>query len=141
MPATFEYPWGTGRGALAKYDVAPGDIVVSVPQHLLLSLDAVAASELAILGMTDRLSDATQLAAFLLHERNLQERSVWHPYLQILPTSYDTTLYYSPADRAALSANCALRTDAILALLSKELALLKVLVGTLILLLSFPSRW
>eukprot|EP00047_Mylnosiga_fluctuans_P009529 m.11849 g.11849 ORF g.11849 m.11849 type:complete len:419 (+) comp2670_c1_seq1:2-1258(+) len=121
LPAVFP---GTGRGARARRDVAAGDVIVSVPPHLILSLDAMLQSPLRALPMHGRLSDPVQLAAFILYQRNLGPASRWHLYMAVLPLEYNTTLSFTAEEIALLPASCRERATATRAAAEREYGVL-----------------
>jgi hypothetical protein len=102
----------------------------SVPGPLVLSLDALYESPLATLGMRNILSDATQLAMFILFQRNLGSQSRWAPYMNVLPPSYTTTASFTESEIDILPSVCADRARAQLALMRREHKIASALVAT-----------
>lgn len=78
------------RGILATADLPADHVVLSVPEHLLMSTRSAARDpELsAVLQRHPRLSDRQVLMLHLLHEASKGESSFWAAYIQQLPRAY-----------------------------------------------------
>ncbi|KAL6069106.1 SET domain-containing protein 4, variant 3 [Balamuthia mandrillaris] len=103
-----------GRGLVATEDIAAGETLVSVPSRLLMNsrsarrslLGEVLVRKPSPMTVTNKRGGAHQqpplvmppmhtLVLFLLWERHLGTRSFWHPFIQQLPTSFTTSLYFT----------------------------------------------
>ncbi|XP_062570926.1 SET domain-containing protein 4-like [Saccostrea cucullata] len=87
----------TGRGMMTRETLRPGDVIVSIPQHLLITLETVLSSNIGDLIKRQKLKLSSQqlLSLFLLSERNKGDNSYWHPYIDTLPKSHTTVGYFS----------------------------------------------
>ncbi|XP_035825655.1 SET domain-containing protein 4 [Aplysia californica] len=100
-PALFE---GTGRGLRTRVRIKPGDTIVSIPAECLITTDTVLASPVGALIQRRRLQFTPQqlLSMFLIFERQKGAQSKWAPYLDTLPTTYGTPLYFSRSELSLL---------------------------------------
>ncbi|KAB0796778.1 hypothetical protein PPYR_10839 [Photinus pyralis] len=88
---------GYELGLLAERDVEESSLIITVPEALMMTIDAAEKSELGYLLETDPMlknMPNVALAIFLLLE-NFRGKSFWKPYMDILPTVYSTVLYFS----------------------------------------------
>ncbi|XP_048578650.1 actin-histidine N-methyltransferase isoform X2 [Nematostella vectensis] len=93
-----------GLGLRATADLQENQVFVAVPEKLLMSVVTAKKSSLGPLISREhglRSMPHVVLALHVLCER-LHEDSTWAPYLNILPRSYSTCLYFSPDDMMAL---------------------------------------
>ena len=74
------------------------------------------------------LSESTQLAAFILLQRALGPRSLWHPYISVLPASYSTAVTFTSEEIQHLRGAAKDRATALLILLRREFIILRDLV-------------
>ncbi|KAL6749765.1 hypothetical protein V8C86DRAFT_2833769 [Haematococcus lacustris] len=71
--------------AVASRPLQPGDLALSIPSHLVITLDRVFESEfVAELMVTDKLSELACLTLYLMYEKKLREDSFWQPYIKEL---------------------------------------------------------
>ncbi|XP_073241569.1 actin-histidine N-methyltransferase-like [Porites lutea] len=86
-----------GLGLKAIADIKSGELFASIPRKLMMSAETARNSELAPLIEKDNILRVMQNACLVLHVycEKLKKNSFWKPYLDILPTSYSTTLYFS----------------------------------------------
>mmetsp|Transcript_25834 Transcript_25834/g.40710 ORF Transcript_25834/g.40710 Transcript_25834/m.40710 type:complete len:459 (-) Transcript_25834:160-1536(-) len=99
-----KYP-GAGYGLQATEDLEENEPIVEVPFHLCITTDGAKRSWLSeIISENKWLEDSQDelLALFLMAEKDNPE-SEYAPYLRCLPTSYDTPLFWTPEERAALA--------------------------------------
>nr|XP_020645007.1 SET domain-containing protein 4 [Pogona vitticeps] len=87
MPA--EFP-GTGRGLMATKHLQAEDLIISLPEKCLLTTDTVLNSYLRkyIVEWKPPVSPLIALCTFLIAEKFGQEKSLWKPYLDLLPETY-----------------------------------------------------
>ncbi|XP_061177066.1 SET domain-containing protein 4-like isoform X2 [Saccostrea echinata] len=87
----------TGRGMMTRETLHPGDTIVSIPQHLLITVETVLSSSIGELVKRQKLKLSSQqlLSLFLLSERNKGDNSYWHPYIATLPMTHTTIGYFS----------------------------------------------
>jgi len=96
----------TGRGLQTCRNIAPGDLLVTVPLSLVISR-SFAKNYFTTTGQYSSpqiLSLSTQalLAFWLLKESKAGPRSSYYPYLQSLPKSYDNPFFCSPEEKLCL---------------------------------------
>merc|ERR1719384_1705521 len=85
-----------GLGLRVTGDIKQGEEVIRVPQKAMMSADTAKASSIGTLIEKDPLLQTMPnvvLAVHLLIERN-SPASIWEPYINPLPHSYTTVLYY-----------------------------------------------
>nr|XP_013036867.2 SET domain-containing protein 4 isoform X1 [Anser cygnoides]XP_047927370.1 SET domain-containing protein 4 isoform X1 [Anser cygnoides]XP_047927371.1 SET domain-containing protein 4 isoform X1 [Anser cygnoides]XP_047927372.1 SET domain-containing protein 4 isoform X1 [Anser cygnoides]XP_047927373.1 SET domain-containing protein 4 isoform X1 [Anser cygnoides] len=86
-PAQF---WDTGRGLMTTKALQAGELVISLPEKCLLTTDTVLSSCLGeyIIKWKPPVSPLIALCTFLVAEKHAGEKSLWKPYLDVLPKSY-----------------------------------------------------
>jgi len=87
----------SGLGLKVSRDLKEGEEVIRIPQKAMMSVDTAKASSIGTLIEKDPLLQTMAnvvLAVHLLIERN-SPASIWEPYINTLPHSYTTVLYYS----------------------------------------------
>ncbi|NXJ61962.1 SETD4 protein, partial [Rostratula benghalensis] len=86
-PAEF---WGTGRGLMTTKALRAGDLVISLPEKCILTTDTVLSSGLGeyIMKWKPPVSPLIALCTFLIAEKHAGEKSLWKPYLDVLPKTY-----------------------------------------------------
>lgn len=86
--------------------LASGDLVISVPEHMLITTKTVEQSEigklLIKLQLMSLLSANQMLCVFILYEKYLGKSSFWHPYVSTLPRSFNTPAYFNEEELGAL---------------------------------------
>ncbi|OAY59454.1 ribulose-1,5 bisphosphate carboxylase/oxygenase large subunit N-methyltransferase, chloroplastic isoform X1 [Manihot esculenta] len=96
-----------GLGLIAERDIAKNEVVLEIPKKLWINPDAVAASDIG--SVCSGLKPWVSVALFLIREK-LKEDSTWRPYLDILPESTNSTIYWSEEELAELQGSQLLRT-------------------------------
>ncbi|KAK3716901.1 hypothetical protein QZH41_017011, partial [Actinostola sp. cb2023] len=95
-----------GYGLIATEDIQVEENFVTVPQKLMMTLESAKKSELELgpLIEKDHILSSMPHAAIALYVlcEKLKEDSWWKPYLDILPSSYSTSLYFTPDDLKAV---------------------------------------
>ncbi|XP_030333079.1 SET domain-containing protein 4 isoform X2 [Strigops habroptila] len=86
-PAEF---WGTGRGLMSTKALQAGDLIISLPEKCLLTTGTVLCSCLGeyIMKWKPPVSPLIALCTFLIAEKHAGEKSLWKPYLDVLPKTY-----------------------------------------------------
>lgn len=86
----------TGRGLMTTCLLQPGDLIISLPESCLLTTDTVLKSYLGdyIRRWRPPISPLLALCTFLVTERYAGDRSLWKPYLDVLPNSYSCPVYW-----------------------------------------------
>ncbi|XP_067681659.1 actin-histidine N-methyltransferase-like [Haliotis asinina] len=91
-----QYP-DLGYGLKANKDLKESELFLSIPRKLMLTVDSAKKSVLGNLISEDKILQAMPnitLALHLLCEKWTPD-SLWKPYIDIMPTSYTTPLYFS----------------------------------------------
>lgn len=91
-----EFP-GYELGLKIDKDVSQGDLVISVPRKLMITTENAQNSVFGTLLEKDTMlknMPNVSLAMFLLIEKFTPD-SFWKPYIDILPSSYSTVLYFT----------------------------------------------
>lgn len=94
-----EFP-GYGFGLKAVTDLKEGDLILSIPRKLIMSVDSARKSQMGPLITEDqilRVMPNVVLAMYLLKESKSSD-SFWMPYIKCLPSTYNTTLYFTPEE-------------------------------------------
>lgn len=91
-PSVKPGPVPEGLGLIAQRDISRNEVVVEVPKKLWIDADTVAASEIG--RVSGGLRPWVCIALFLLRERALGDASPWKPYLDVLPSSTDSTIFW-----------------------------------------------
>lgn len=95
---------GYDLGLKADIDIPKDSLIIAIPRALMLTVEAASKSALAPLIERDQIlknmSNVT-LAMFLLVEK-FKGDSFWKPYIDILPKTYSTVLYFDVSDLEAL---------------------------------------
>ncbi|XP_067938844.1 actin-histidine N-methyltransferase-like isoform X2 [Watersipora subatra] len=95
---------GLGVGVQATQRIEPHEEFMSIPRSMMLTAD----TELSSIGellRTDPIASQMPNIALSLHllsERFKGSGSYWKPYLDVLPETYDTPLYFPPNEIALL---------------------------------------
>ncbi|KAJ5302171.1 hypothetical protein N7508_007034 [Penicillium antarcticum] len=95
---------GAGRGVVAQSNIPEGDELFSIPRGVVL---AVQNSELkTLLGQdVEQLGPWLSLMLVMLYEYLQGEKSRWAPYFRVLPSRFDTLMFWSPAELNELQAS------------------------------------
>lgn len=80
----------TGRGLMAKKFIKEGDILVSIPDSLLITTATVATSTVGhyLRSKETHFNCQEVLATFLVWERHFKNSSKWNDYIQTLPRDF-----------------------------------------------------
>lgn len=103
-------------GLFAKKDIDENELVMSVPDDLMLTTDSIDDPVLLELAKTDPLlrdMPNILLAFQLMHEYYKRSQSKWSPYINIFPSEYTTPLYYTDKDMSFLEGSSSSAIDAI----------------------------
>ncbi|KAL4279284.1 hypothetical protein GQ457_03G011940 [Hibiscus cannabinus] len=96
-----------GLGLIAKKDISRNEVVLEIPNRFWINQDAVAASEIG--NVCSGLKPWVAVALFLIREK-FREDSQWRLYLDILPESTDSTVFWSEEELAELQGTQLLST-------------------------------
>eukprot|EP00262_Sarcandra_glabra_P007438 TRINITY_DN2024_c0_g1_i1.p1 TRINITY_DN2024_c0_g1~~TRINITY_DN2024_c0_g1_i1.p1 ORF type:complete len:502 (+),score=84.03 TRINITY_DN2024_c0_g1_i1:67-1506(+) len=97
-----------GLGLVAQRDISRNEVVLQVPKKLWINTDTVAASDIGKL--CGGLKPWVSIALFLLHEKGRGRESPWRFYLDILPQTTDSTIYWSEGELSELQGTQLLST-------------------------------
>ncbi|KAJ8461208.1 hypothetical protein OPV22_034134 [Ensete ventricosum] len=97
-----------GLGLVAQRDIPRNEVVVEVPKRLWIDSDTVVASEIGRL--CAGLKPWVSIALFLLRERALGTASPWHPYLDILPPTTNSTIFWTEEELSEIEGTQLLNT-------------------------------
>ncbi|NXX88029.1 SETD4 protein, partial [Centropus bengalensis] len=80
----------TGRGLMTTKALQAGDLIISLPEKCLLTTATVLSSSLGgyITKWKPPVSPLIALCTFLIAEKHAGEKSLWKPYLDVLPKTY-----------------------------------------------------
>ena len=95
-----DYGSESGFGLRATKDLKKGDRIICIPRRCFMSTETAKDSTISSLMEKDpmlRSMPNVALALHLLIEKN-SPASFWEPYINVLPSSYSTVLYFSPSD-------------------------------------------
>ncbi len=101
---------GQGLGLKVTKELKKGDLVLSIPRKVFMSTETARDSSLSELIVKDPMLQRMPNVALALHllvEKN-SPASFWEPYINMLPTSYSTVLYFTPDDFRELRGSPAL---------------------------------
>ncbi|KAM5452102.1 Ribosomal lysine N-methyltransferase 4 [Microsporum audouinii] len=87
---------GAGRGICAVRDIAEDEELFVIPEDLILSVENSKAREALGLNET-QLGPWLSLIIVMIYEYYQGEQSRWEPYFRILPTSFDTLMFWTEA--------------------------------------------
>lgn len=87
----------TGRGLITCKTLNGGDLVISVPEEMLITTKTAEQSEIGkqLLKLHVKLNPLLVLCVFILHEKHRGKKSFWSPYISTLPRSFNTPAYFS----------------------------------------------
>ncbi|KAA6420610.1 MAG: hypothetical protein FRX49_09403 [Trebouxia sp. A1-2] len=89
------------RGMIATKSIKKGGLMMSIPREMALIAQDGTASPFPWLLSDEDWSSAqqeVQLAALLLYNAKLGPDSKWYPWIQALPTKFDTLPHWTPAE-------------------------------------------
>ena len=96
----------TGRGLMTCRKLSKGDLVISVPEKMLITTKTAERSQIVktFIKLQPKYSlTAIQiLCIFILYEKFQGGSSFWYPYIRTLPTSFNTPAYFKAEELSAL---------------------------------------
>merc|ERR1719189_1677027 len=99
-----------GLGLRVTKDIKQGEEVIRIPQKAMMSVDTAKASSIGTLIEKDPLLQTMPNvvpSVHLLIERN-SPASIWEPYINTLPHTYTTVLYFTPTQMEELKGSPAM---------------------------------
>mmetsp|Transcript_45608 Transcript_45608/g.108121 ORF Transcript_45608/g.108121 Transcript_45608/m.108121 type:complete len:381 (-) Transcript_45608:123-1265(-) len=92
----------TRRGLMSMKNLSRGDVILSVPTHILFSVENANKTELAeVIAARPEIGAYTILALFLLQEHAKGSNSHFFPYICKIPSAFSTTIFW-PLERLGL---------------------------------------
>lgn len=89
----------TGRGMALESSVEAGKPLIECDAGLFMSIFAANKSALGPhLAQLESLDDDSKLILFVMHEKFVNPASFWKPYLDLLPETIDSALYFDESD-------------------------------------------
>lgn len=107
-----EFP-GYDLGLKAEIDIPEASLIIAVPRKLMFTIESIKNSScLGVLGTDAILENMPNVALsiYLLLEKFSQDNSFWKPYLDILPATYTTVLYFNIDELEKLTGSPSLKT-------------------------------
>ncbi|KAJ0094565.1 hypothetical protein Patl1_16789 [Pistacia atlantica] len=96
-----------GLGLVAQRDIGRNEVVLEIPKKFWINPDTVAASDIG--NLCSGLKPWISVALFLIREKK-KEDSPWRVYLDILPESTDSTVFWSEEELVELQGTQLLST-------------------------------
>lgn len=98
-----DYGPGMGRGAAATRDLPSDQVLFTLPRSLVLSTSTASLPSLLSQDEWDSVNAGwVSLILCLLWEASLGSQSKWSPYVNLLPKSFDSLMFWSDAELAEL---------------------------------------
>ncbi|KAL2399683.1 Ribosomal lysine N-methyltransferase 4 [Exophiala dermatitidis] len=96
-----------GRGVVATADIAPDEELFAIPRSLVLTTatSSIPPSVLKELEAKGATGAWPPLIVTIIYEYLRGESSPWHPYFKILPTTFNTVMFWNDAELAELQAS------------------------------------
>ncbi|KAI1607906.1 SET domain-containing protein 6 [Exophiala viscosa] len=94
---------GAGRGAVAKEDIAEDEELFAVP-HPLVLMTSTSSIPPSVLEPLAESGSWPPLIVTIIYEYLCKESSPWYPYFRVLPTTFDTLMFWNEAELAELQA-------------------------------------
>lgn len=98
---------GYDLGLKANTDISQDSLIIAIPRKLMLTVEEAKNSSLGPLIERELILKTmpnVALAIFLLLEKSKKD-SFWKPYLDILPNTYSTVLYFTPDELRELQSS------------------------------------
>lgn len=92
----------TGRGLMTCRKLNSGDLVISVPEEMLITAKTVGQSDIGKQLAKLSLKPLLMLCVFILYEKHRGKSSFWHPYISALPSSFNTPAFFNEEELNAL---------------------------------------
>ncbi|RDW83914.1 ribosomal lysine N-methyltransferase [Aspergillus mulundensis] len=86
-----------GRGVVAQADIDDGEELFTIPRDLVLSTHNSKLKDLLSQDL-EQLGPWLSLMLVMIFEYLQGDRSTWAPYFRVLPQSFDTLMFWSPAE-------------------------------------------
>jgi hypothetical protein len=104
----FDFP-DTGRGMRATRDISPGELLLKIPEYLIISAKTALDSDIGPFFREAKIRNGVDLIClYLLYEKN-KPNSAWKEYINILPTSFSDLLHFTDEELQELQ--CSVKTE------------------------------
>ncbi|KAG7288469.1 hypothetical protein NEMBOFW57_004822 [Staphylotrichum longicolle] len=90
-----------GRGIIAKQDIAPDTTLFTIPRNAIIYQSESGNED----GPSSSQDSWTLLILVLIYEYLQGDASAWKPYLDVLPSVFDTPMFWPPAELSELQAS------------------------------------
>ncbi|KIW90359.1 uncharacterized protein Z519_09004 [Cladophialophora bantiana CBS 173.52] len=95
---------GAGRGAIAVEDVEEDEELFAIPRSLVLTVTTSSIPP-ALLEPLSETGAWQPLIVTIIYEYLRKEKSPWHAYFQVLPTKFDSLMFWNAAELDTLQAS------------------------------------
>lgn len=102
------YPVLANPCAVAMEDIEEGEVLFALPLTDVLSVETSALQQL-LAQEVQELDEWLSLVLVLIYEYGQGEKSPWRPYLDILPSQFDTLAYWTPQELAELQGSAVVK--------------------------------
>ncbi|KAJ9361524.1 hypothetical protein DTO027B9_685 [Paecilomyces variotii] len=95
-----------GRGVVARTEISDGEELFAIPRTIVLTVqNSNLKDQLPQKEEFENLGPWLSLMLVMIHEYLLGERSAWSAYFRVLPTRFDTLMFWSESELAELQAS------------------------------------
>ncbi|KAJ5972796.1 uncharacterized protein N7479_002714 [Penicillium vulpinum] len=96
---------GAGRGVVAQSNIPEGEELFFIPRAMVLAVQNSELRNLLGENLEEQMGPWLSLMLVMLYEYLQGEKSRWAPYFRVLPTRFDTLMFWSPAELQELQAS------------------------------------
>ncbi|CAP86520.1 hypothetical protein E8E15_006320 [Penicillium rubens] len=96
---------GAGRGVVAQSNISEGEELFSVPRAMVLTVQNSELRTLLGENLEEQMGPWLSLMLVMVYEYLQGEKSRWAPYFRVLPSRFDTLMFWSPAELQELQAS------------------------------------
>ncbi|KAJ5139285.1 uncharacterized protein N7515_004133 [Penicillium bovifimosum] len=89
---------GAGRGVVAQSNIAEDEELFSIPRGMVLAVQNSELGSLLGQNLEEQMGPWLSLMLVMLYEYLQGEKSRWAPYFRVLPSRFDTLMFWSPAE-------------------------------------------
>ncbi|KAJ5519149.1 RuBisCO-cytochrome methylase RMS1 [Penicillium expansum] len=96
---------GAGRGVVAQSNIPEGEELFSIPRAMVLTVQNSELRTLLGENLEEQMGPWLSLMLVMVYEYLQGEKSRWAPYFRVLPSRFDTLMFWSPAELQELQAS------------------------------------
>ncbi|CAG8290321.1 unnamed protein product [Penicillium nalgiovense] len=96
---------GAGRGVMAQSNISEGEELFSIPRAMVLTVQNSELRTLLGENLEEQMGPWLSLMLVMVYEYLQGEKSRWAPYFRVLPSRFDTLMFWSPAELQELQAS------------------------------------